>query len=97
MKHWTVLIKQCYKQKKQQQQTNKQTTQTTQTTQTNKQTNTRPSYQKDMEIKSFNNMITFLCPRHSKNGGGALSVTLVRASVRPSVCPCVRYHNLVSA
>jgi len=33
----------------------------------------------------------FLCPRHSKNGGGALSVTPVRASVRPSVikiwCP----------
>jgi len=31
----------------------------------------------------------FLCPRHSKNGGGALSVTPVRASVR--------YQNLVSA
>jgi len=30
--------------------------------------------------------ITFLCPRHSKNGGGALSVTPVRACV----CPCVR-------
>jgi len=28
----------------------------------------------------------FLCPRHSKNGGGALSVTPVRASVRASVC-----------
>ena len=27
---------------------------------------------------------TFLCPRHSKNGGGALSVTPVRACVRPS-------------
>jgi len=27
----------------------------------------------------------FLCPRHSKNGGGALSVTPVRACVRPSV------------
>ena len=27
----------------------------------------------------------FLCPRHSKTGGGALSVTPVRASVRPSV------------
>ena len=25
----------------------------------------------------------FLCPRHSKNGGGALSVTPVHASVRP--------------
>ena len=25
----------------------------------------------------------FLCPRHSNNGGGALSVTPVRASVRP--------------
>ena len=32
----------------------------------------------------------FLCPRHSKNGGGALSVTPVRAFVRPSVRPCVR-------
>jgi len=33
----------------------------------------------------------FLCPRHSKNGGGALSVTPVRACIRPSVikiwCP----------
>ena len=27
----------------------------------------------------------FLCPRHSKNGGGALSVTPVRASVSPCV------------
>ena len=43
----------------------------------------------------------FLSPRHSKNGGGALSVTpvlvfirvFVRAFVRPSVC----YQNLVSA
>ena len=34
---------------------------------------------------------SFLCPRHSKNGGGALSVTPVRACVRPSV------QNLVSA
>jgi len=32
---------------------------------------------------------TFLCPRHSKNGGGALSVTPVRAFVRPSVRPSV--------
>jgi len=32
----------------------------------------------------------FLCPRHSKNGGGALSVTPVRASVRASVCASVR-------
>jgi len=39
----------------------------------------------------------FLCPRHSKNGGRALSVTPVRACVRPSVSPCVRYQNLVSA
>ena len=31
----------------------------------------------------------FLCPRHSNNGGGALSVTPARA--------CVRYQNLVSA
>ena len=35
-------------------------------------------------------MFDFLCPRHSKNGGGALSVTPVRAFVRPSVRPCVR-------
>jgi len=38
-------------------------------------------------------LLVFLCPRHSKNGGGALSVTHVRAfvrpSVRPSVCPSV--------
>ena len=34
-------------------------------------------------------MLRFLCPRHSKNGGGALSVTPVR--------PSVRYQNLVSA
>ena len=32
----------------------------------------------------------FLCPRHSKNGGGALSVTPVRACVRASVRPSVR-------
>jgi len=31
----------------------------------------------------------FLCPRHSKNGGGGLSVTPVRASVH--------YQNMVSA
>ena len=36
------------------------------------------------------NVMCFLCPRHSKNGGGALSVTPVRASVRASVSPCVR-------
>ena len=36
---------------------------------------------------------SFLYPRHSKNGGGALSVTPVRACVRPSV----RYQNVVSA
>ena len=36
------------------------------------------------------NDITFLCPRHSKNGGGALSVTPVRASVRAFVHVCVR-------
>ena len=34
---------------------------------------------------------------HSKNGGGALSVTPVRPSVRASVRPSVRYQNLVSA
>ena len=37
--------------------------------------------------------LVFLCPRHSKNGGGALSVTPDRACIRPSV----RYLNLVSA
>jgi len=31
----------------------------------------------------------FLCLRHSKNGGGALIVTPVRACVRPSVRPSV--------
>jgi len=31
----------------------------------------------------------YLCPRHSKNGGGALSVTPVRVFVRPFVCPSV--------
>jgi len=35
-------------------------------------------------------IVYFLCPRHSKNGGGALSVTHVRGSVRASVRPCVR-------
>ena len=35
----------------------------------------------------------FLCPRHSKNGGGALSVTPVSEFVRASV----RYQKLVSA
>jgi len=34
--------------------------------------------------------ISYLCPRHSKNGGGALSVTPVRASVCASVCASVR-------
>jgi len=34
--------------------------------------------------------LTFLCPRHSKNGGGALSVTPVRSCVRPSVRSSVR-------
>jgi len=41
--------------------------------------------------------LIFLCPRHSKNGGGALSVTPVRAFVHPSVPASVRYQNLVSA
>jgi len=31
----------------------------------------------------------FLCPRHWKNGGGALSVTPVHACVRSSVCASV--------
>jgi len=51
---------------------------------------------------------TFLCPRHSKNGGGALSVTPVRAfvcsfvrlSVRPSVikiwCPLNNFWKTAS-
>ena len=47
------------------------------------------------------NYLAFLCPRHSKNGEGALSVTpvraFVRAFVRPSVRSSVRYQNLVSA
>ena len=34
-------------------------------------------------------LIWFLCPRHSKNGGGALSVTPVRACVRAFVRPSV--------
>ena len=33
----------------------------------------------------------FLCPRHAKNGGGALSVTPVRPSVRPSVRPLSKF------
>jgi len=33
--------------------------------------------------------LIFLCPRHSKNGGGALSVTPVRAFVRPCVRPSI--------
>jgi len=33
---------------------------------------------------------SFLCSRHSKNGGEALSVTPVRACVRAFVRPCVR-------
>jgi len=32
----------------------------------------------------------FLCPRHSKNDEGALSVTPVRACIPPSVPACVR-------
>jgi len=40
---------------------------------------------------------SFLCPGHSKNGGGALSVTPVRACVRALVRASVRYQNLVSA
>ena len=35
--------------------------------------------------------LAFLCPRHSKNSGGALSVTPVCACVCPSVCPSVHY------
>jgi len=40
---------------------------------------------KAMKYSNF----TFLCPRHSKNGGGALSVTPVRAFVRAFVRPSV--------
>ena len=47
--------------------------------------------------KQFVFVYLFLCPRHSKNGGGALSVTPVRACVRACVRPSVRYQNLVSA
>jgi len=36
---------------------------------------------------------SFFIPRHSKNGGGALSVTPVRASVRPSVIKIWRPLN----
>ena len=43
--------------------------------------------------------IRFLCPRHSKDGGGSLSVTPVRACVRPSVikiwCPLNNFWILV--
>jgi len=35
------------------------------------------------EIGVYLKMTRFLCHRHSKNGGGALSVTPVRLSVRP--------------
>ena len=49
-------------------------------------------------------MFLLLCPRHSKNGGGALSVTPVRAcvlsSVRPSVikiwCPLNNFWKTAS-
>ena len=37
------------------------------------------------DLKIAKIVLRFLCPRHSKNGGGALSVTPVRASVCPSV------------
>jgi len=36
------------------------------------------------------NLFPFLCPRHSKNGGGALSVTPVRVCVRACVRACER-------
>jgi len=43
--------------------------------------------------KPWNHMYVFLCPRHSKNGGGALSVTpvhvCVRACVRLFFCPSI--------
>jgi len=50
-------------------------------------------------LKQYNafNLCYFLCPRHTKNGGGALSVTPVRACVRACVRPSVCYQNLVSA
>ena len=41
--------------------------------------------------------LLFLCPCHLKNGGGALSVTPVRACVRVCDCASVCYQNLVSA
>ena len=36
-------------------------------------------------------LTTVLCPRHSKNGGGALGVTPVRASVRACVRPLSKF------
>ena len=38
------------------------------------------SVQHDDRIDAYQ---LFLCPRHSKNGGGALSVTPIRACIRP--------------
>jgi len=42
-------------------------------------------------LRTRPNCALLLCPRHSKNGGGAFSVTHVRVSVRPSLiknwCP----------
>jgi len=48
-----------------------------------------PSVRLHYRVRSINPIPIegFLCPRHSKNGGGALSVTPVRASVRASVRP----------
>jgi len=48
-----------------------------------------------MLIRNYNlTLLLFLCLRHSENGGGAFSVTpvraFVRALVRASVRPCVR-------
>ena len=37
------------------------------------------------ERKNLSGIVNFLCPRHLKNGGGALSVTPVCACVRPSI------------
>ena len=42
-------------------------------------------------ISSKHTVVNLLCPRLSKNGGGALSVSPVRAFVRPSVRASVRY------
>ena len=50
----------------------------------------------DIQLFCFEFLFLFLCPRYSKNGGGALSVTPVRACVRACVRVCVRPSVRVS-